>query len=94
MSIANAASLVSQSWIELSRQIFNWPEYINTATVIISIIAIIALIIFRVVDRKVLRKLKVPCWRYSRQRRKWEKEKIQWPIPLPAQLIVVSLSDT
>ena len=72
------------------RQIFNWPNYINTAAVIISAISIAALIVFRIVDRKLLRKLKIPCWYYSREKKSWVKTKIQWPIPLPAQLIVVS----
>ena len=61
----------------------------NTATFIVSFITIAALIVFRIVDRKWLRKLKVPCPSYNRNNKSWSKKKIRWPMPLPSQLIAV-----
>ena len=73
----------------MTKAIINWPDNVNTAAFIISVLCIIALIVFRIVDRKLLRKLKVPCFLYSRYSKKWTKRKFKWPIPLPSQLIVV-----
>lgn len=52
---------------------------------------ITALIIFRIIDRKLLRKLKLPCYTYSRPEAKCTvKKKVKWLVPIPSQLIVVS----
>ena len=77
-----------QTWIEVFKSFLET----NVATLLISIVTIIVLIIFRIVDRKALRKLKIQCWSYSSRKKGCfkMKEKFQWPVPLPSQLIVVS----
>lgn len=64
---------------------------INWATIIISIIAIIFLIAFKILN-KLLKspKLKVPVKIYRRTEAKCITKRFQWPIPIPSQLIVVS----
>ncbi|XP_019864177.1 PREDICTED: solute carrier family 26 member 6-like [Amphimedon queenslandica] len=78
---------IPKIWVE----VFKSLPTTNIATLLISIVTIITLIIFRIVDRKVIRKLKIQCWSYSSQRKGCfkNKDKFKWPVPLPSQLIVV-----
>ena len=65
---------------------------INWATIIISVIAIIFLIIFKILN-KLLKspKLKIPIKVYRPAEKKWVTKRVPWPIPIPSQLIVVSV---
>ena len=62
----------------------------NVATLIVSIISILALIGFKIANT-LLRKVKVPIPTYSRREHMWKVKRMKWQIPLPSQLIVVSV---
>ncbi len=64
--------------------------HINPAAIVVSIIAMVFLIIFKILN-KLLKspKVKVPFKVYRRQEHRWVVKKFQWPIPIPSQLIVV-----
>jgi MFS superfamily sulfate permease-like transporter len=81
---------VPKTWIDSVVEIFgDWTSNVNNVTLIISIITIFILIIFRIVDRKLLRKIKVLYCHYSMTDKKCTTDKIQWFIPLPSQIIIV-----
>lgn len=63
---------------------------INWATIIVSTVAIIFLIIFRILNMLLKSpKVKVPLKVYKRAENKWTVKRFPWPIPIPSQLIVV-----
>ena len=75
-----------QTWIALLKNIgsINWP------TLIVSIVAILALVIFRVVNSCLLSpRVRLPMKIYKRRERKWVTRKCSWPLPIPAALIVI-----
>jgi len=62
----------------------NWP------TLVISIVAIVALVIFRVINGCLLSpRLRIPVKIYKRSARKWVTKRYSWPLPIPAALIVI-----
>ena len=75
-----------QTWIAAFSQITRT----NVATLIVSIISILALIGFKIANW-FLRKVKVPVPMYSRREHMWKVKRMKWKIPLPSQLIVVSV---
>ena len=80
--------LFLQTWIKMFQSI---PHF-NPATIIISVVAIFFLVIFKILN-KLLKspKVKVPIKVYRSSEKQWVKKRVPWPIPIPSQLIVVSL---
>ena len=74
----------SQTWLNALKRI----EEANPATVIISFLAITALIVLVILD-KLLKRLTLPIWYYSMEKHKWHKTKVKWSISIPSQLLVV-----
>ena len=64
---------------------------INLATIIVSAVAIVFLIIFKILN-KLLKspKIQIPVKTYRRTERQWIVKRFPWPVPIPSQLIVVS----
>ena len=60
----------------------------NPATVVVSVISILILVGFRLIN-KGLQRIKVPLPVYSRKERKWCVRRYKWPMALPSQLIIV-----
>ena len=77
-------TLPPQTWLEAFKLL---PET-NGATVVVSIITIILLILMKIAS-KWLQKKTVPIPVYSRRGRGWKVKRVKWSIPLPSQLIVV-----
>eukprot|EP00731_Ephydatia_muelleri_P022016 Em0014g607a len=71
-------------WVEVFRQVFNWPHYVNTGAFVISLISIVLLFVFKVINEKLLPKVKCSCklwWSTART--------FKWPIPIPSQIFMV-----
>ena len=63
---------------------------INWVTLIISVVAIIALVIFKVCNSFLLSsRVQIPIKIYQREERKWVTKKYSWPFPIPAALLVI-----
>ena len=83
----HAHTHTQQTWIEMFKQFTS----INPATIVISILCIIPLIAFKITN-KYIQKLKVPCPKIIREPyRRCGTQRIKWPVPIPSQLVVVSL---
>lgn len=75
----------SKMWVEVVRQVFNWPRYVNTGAFVISLISIVLLFVLKVINEKLLPKVKCSCklwWSTART--------FKWPIPIPSQIVMVS----
>lgn len=75
---------VPKTWLAL----FTYISEVNPATIVISVIAILFLIAFKICN-KFLPRLRVPIPVYSRVLRHCKAHKIKWPVPIPSQIIVV-----
>ena len=80
----------SQTWINTFKMIREF----NPAPIIIAALSIAALIVFKICNKLLQKpKAKVPFPVYQRKARKFTMKRIQWPIPIPSQLIVVSWNE-
>ncbi len=68
---------------------------INWATMLISFLAIVFLIIVTIANKYLHRpRFKIPVMVYKQQEKKCISKKFQWPIPIPSQLMVVIVAAT
>lgn len=79
-----------QTWIEVFRQIFQWPYYVNNAAFVTSVISIILYIVMELINSKFISRVKVCCCVYSRRDRKWHTlRRFPFPLRIPVALILV-----
>ncbi|KAL5501945.1 hypothetical protein EMCRGX_G008628 [Ephydatia muelleri] len=75
--------------IEVCRQVFQWPKYVNTATFVASLISFIALIGLDLTNNKLLTRLKIPWCTYSRKDKKCDTSKrIPFPLRIPIGMVL------
>eukprot|EP00731_Ephydatia_muelleri_P022015 Em0014g606a len=77
-------------WKDVFHQIFNWPDYVNTAAFVTSLITIIAMIVFKVINNQLTSKVHCRCFNFLwRDKRCHQTKRFKWTIPLPAPLILM-----
>ena len=69
--------------IEVCREVFQWPKYVNTAAFVASLISFIILIILDLTNNKLIARIKICCCTYSRNDKKCHTSK---RIPLPLRI--------
>ena len=69
-------------------KIFQWPREVNTATFVVSLIAITILVLVHLLN--ILLSKPIPCAVANCKTKKCRiVKKIRWPIPIPGPLVVV-----
>ena len=84
---------VLQTMIEVFREVFQWPKYVNTATFVASLISLFILIILDIVNNKLIARIKLRCCLYSSQNKKCHTSKrFPFPLRIPIALVLVGYS--
>eukprot|EP00731_Ephydatia_muelleri_P024320 Em0016g591a len=82
-----------ETMIEVFREVFQWPKYVNTATFVASLISLFILIILDIVNNKLIARIKLRCCLYSSQNKKCHTSKrFPFPLRIPIALVLVVFS--
>lgn len=78
--------------IEVCRQIFQWPKYVNTATFVASLISFIIFIGLDLTNNKLLTRIKIPWCTYSKDKKCDTSKRIPFPLRIPIGMVLVIFS--